>query len=545
MKKNKILIQLLVFLLSIFLLYFTGLNNHGLWTPDEPRVAEIGREMAERGNFYIPELNRRPFLEQPPLYYASLGLIFKIAGYASEGLARIPSAIYGLAGALATFLIANTLFGMRTGIISVFIISTAFEYLRVSHWVIVDSALACFIFFAMWFFIKAYLGNEMNKKTLFYMLFYVFCTLAFLVKGLVGIAVPAMAVITFFIVHKNIKEITRMHLWAGLLLFFLSIFLWAICLYTYGGVEFLKIFFIENNLLRFFSGGTSGHHRPFYYYFTEFPSGFMPWSIFIIPSFLYVFSKDSAHDKKGIIFLVCWFISGFVLFSCASTKRILYTLPLFAPISIIIAVFIDHVTESLRIKVIYRVFLWLYGILYLITGALFLPAVLYLKRLPGISTDKINLFYAAFFSVVVLILAVCAMIMLKKEKIKQFFFLSWGALSLFLLFALIYIAPEIDRYKSLKPFAVKVMEYVPAHETIYSYKPDETIRGFIPFYTGRYIIEIHDRDGLKSLKQKDKTIYMVIRDKDDELKRDLIDEGFTEVINYTMGTDRALCLLKK
>ncbi|HPP06396.1 MAG TPA: glycosyltransferase family 39 protein [Syntrophorhabdaceae bacterium] len=542
---NKNLIQLGAFVLSICLIFFSGLNNHGLWTPDEPRVAEIGREMAESGNFFIPQLNKRPFLEQPPLYYASLAGVFKIAGYASDGLARLPSAIYGLGGVLATFLLAYTLFGINAGIISAFIISTAFEYLRVSHWVIVDSALFCFTFFAMWFFIKAYLGNEKHKKMLCYILFYVFCILSFFVKGLVGIGVPIVATLTFLILDKNIKEMKRMHILVGLLLFSLSLFLWGICLFRHGGEEYLKIFFIDNNLLRFFPGGTSGHHRPFYYYLTEFPAGFMPWSIFIIPAFFYVFSKDMCHDRKRTLFLMCWFFSGFILFSLASTKRILYLLPIFAPISIIIALFIDFASNAQTLKGIYRAFLWTYGFMYLLIGLLFLPAVLYAKTQYSTIINTEVTVYTFAISAILVILSVSALIMLWKNKIRHFFFLTMGALFVFLMFALIFVAPKIDVYKNLKPFAEKIKECIPEQASIYGYKPDETIRGFIPFYTGRYLTEIHDRVGLKSLKEKEDTIYIVIRDKDDKFKQELIEEGFREVFSHSMGMERTSSLFKK
>ncbi|MCX7966610.1 MAG: glycosyltransferase family 39 protein [Syntrophorhabdaceae bacterium] len=532
---------MLVLFISIF---FTGLNNHSLWTPDEPRVAEIGREMAERGNFLIPELNKKPFLEHPPLYYASLAVVFKIAKKATDGLARIPSAIYGMAGALATFLMGYTLFGLNIGLFSAFIVSTSFEYLRVSHWVIVDSGLACFVFFAMWSYIRAYFSNEKERKSLFYILFYVFCILAFFVKGFIGIAIPAVTILSFLILDRNIRELARMHLWLGLLIFFMSLFLWALCLYHYGGMEYLKVFFLDNNLLRFLPGGTSGHQRPFYYYLTEFPAGFIPWSILIIPAFFYVFSKDISHDKKKILFLMCWFISGFILLSLSATKRILYMLPIFAPISIIIALFIEYVTESSHLKMIYKIFLWLYGGLYVIMGVSFLPTALYAIKTYEIDMENIKLVFTAFISLIVVTTGVLALTRLKKYKNNSFFYLTGLSLYIILVFALIYIPPEVDRYKSLKPFAVKVSESVPEHIPIYSYKPDETIRGFIPFYTGRYLIEVHERNDLKSIKKTVNTIYIAIRDKDNELKNQLMEEGFVEVLYFPMGMDRSLYLFK-
>ncbi len=541
MRFIKILFLIIVFV-SIFLL---GLNNHGLWTPDEPRVAEIGREMAERGNFFIPELNKRPFLEQPPLYYASMAILFRLAGKAEESLARLPSAIYGMAGVFATFLLGYTLFGMTTGIISAFIISTSFEYFRVSHWAIVDSALSCFIFFAMFFFIKGYSIGDKRKKSLHYLLFYVFCTLAFFVKGFIGIGIPAVAVLSFLILDKNIKEITKMQLWIGLLLFLISLFLWAICLYNYGGMEYIRVFFIDNNLLRFLPGGKSGHHRPFYYYFTEFPAGFMPWSIFLIPTFFYVFSKNAHHDRKGLLFLLCWFISGFVLFSLSATKRILYLLPLFAPISILTSAFIEYIINSWPVKGLYRIFLWIYGFMYLLMGIMFLPMVKYISKIYPIALDSKEFVFSIIISICLIVLSLICLKKLLQHKIKQYFYLVGGCLYGILLFALLIGTPFVDQYKNFKPFAEKIINYIPKDSSIYAYKPDETIRGFIPFYTKRYLEEIHDRTGLFSLMEKKETVYIVIRDKDNKLKKELLNEGFIEVMDFTKGSESSLSLFKR
>ena len=123
-------IILLIVLLPLFCL---GIGNHGLWTADEPRVAEIGREMALTGNWVVPTLNQRPFLEEPPLYYASIAAMFRIFGGVSDRVARVPSVIYSLAGCIALFFLATFLFTPRAGFLSSLVLATGFEYFRVAH----------------------------------------------------------------------------------------------------------------------------------------------------------------------------------------------------------------------------------------------------------------------------------------------------------------------------------------------------------------------------------------------------------------------------
>jgi 4-amino-4-deoxy-L-arabinose transferase-like glycosyltransferase len=163
-----------------------GLSNHGLWSADEPRVAEIGREMALTGNWAVPMLDQKPFLEEPPLYYASLAAVFRAAGNATDRIVRIPSALFALGGVIALFFLDTMLFGPRIGFVGALILATGAEYFRVAHWVIVDSALACFIITALTLFMAGYLAESKGKKLLFYVLCYVSCGFAFYVKGFIG-----------------------------------------------------------------------------------------------------------------------------------------------------------------------------------------------------------------------------------------------------------------------------------------------------------------------------------------------------------------------
>ena len=105
-QKTHVIKHLILLLIVVVPLFSLGLSNHGLWSADEPRVAEIGREMALTGNWAVPTLNQRPFLEEPPLYYASLALAFKAFGI-SDKVARIPSAFFAFAAILVIFFMAN------------------------------------------------------------------------------------------------------------------------------------------------------------------------------------------------------------------------------------------------------------------------------------------------------------------------------------------------------------------------------------------------------------------------------------------------------
>ena len=162
-QKTQTIKHLILLFIVVVPLFSLGLSNHGLWSADEPRVAEIGREMALTGNWAVPTLNQRPFLEEPPLYYASLAIAFKAFGI-SDTVARIPSAFFAFAAVLVIFFMANLFFGPRVALLSGLILATTGEYFRVAHWVVVDSALTFFVLGALYFFYQGISYRNQQKK---------------------------------------------------------------------------------------------------------------------------------------------------------------------------------------------------------------------------------------------------------------------------------------------------------------------------------------------------------------------------------------------
>ena len=244
--------HLVIFFAVAAPLFSLGISNHGVWFASEPRVAEIGREMSATGNWAVPTLNQRPFLEEPPLYYGFLALAFKAFEGAADSVARIPSALFAFAGLPALFFFANFLFGPRIALISALVLATTGEYFRIAHWVIVDGALTFFVICAMGCFITGYLARSNRTKTLCYTLLYVSCTLAFYVKGFIGIVIPGLTALVFLAFERNLKELVKMRLWLGMFIFLVLAFPWFNALWRQGGAEHLRVFLVYNHLQRFF-----------------------------------------------------------------------------------------------------------------------------------------------------------------------------------------------------------------------------------------------------------------------------------------------------
>lgn len=111
------------------------------------------------------------------------------------------------------------------------------------------------------------------------------------------------------------------------------------------------------------------------------------------------------------------------------------------------------------------------------------------------------------------------------------------------LFCLIVAIPLADRHKSFVPFCNQISALVPAEELLYGYQADETLRGAVPFYTGRYMEEIETVGQVEEIIKKEKSVYIVTRDSHSKAEKELLSTGKVSLLHrQEMGTDRSLLI---
>ncbi len=101
----------LLFALLIVFVYFFGLTLP-LLGPDEPRYAQVAREMYLRGDWITPTLGGFDWFEKPALLYWLEIASYKIFGV-SEFAARFGSAVFGLGTIACLWILGKSVSGFR------------------------------------------------------------------------------------------------------------------------------------------------------------------------------------------------------------------------------------------------------------------------------------------------------------------------------------------------------------------------------------------------------------------------------------------------
>ncbi|HSQ14876.1 MAG TPA: phospholipid carrier-dependent glycosyltransferase, partial [Candidatus Binatia bacterium] len=322
---------IVLFFLSVAVIYYAGLGTIPLLEPDEGRYAEIPREMLARGDFVTPHLNGVVYLEKPPLFYWGNAASFALFGE-SEFSARLFTATVSIAGVLLTYWMGAVLAGPRAGLFSAMVLSTSLYHYIIGRINTLDMTLAVAMIVAI-FPAFLYLSGKRESRR-FLLLSYAGAALAFLAKGLVGIVFPAAILVLWLLLSRRHREIGKAISLPGLALF-LAIALPWVLLVQRANTDFLWFFFVREHLLRF-TTKMHHHYEPFWFFLPIVVGGLLPWLAFARRAVRAAWdARETYLPPEDRRFLFCWILFVFLFFSFSSSKLATYAAPLFPPLAVL------------------------------------------------------------------------------------------------------------------------------------------------------------------------------------------------------------------
>jgi 4-amino-4-deoxy-L-arabinose transferase-like glycosyltransferase len=334
-------LPLLVALAAV--LFLGNLGGYDLWPPDEPRFAQVAREMMESGDYLAPRVNGQPYKEKPPLYFWMVAAVSAPVGDVTELTARLPSALAGIITLLLTYLLARELYGVRIAFWSGMILVTTQRFWWQARFGQLDMVLTAWVMGSLlcfWCWHK--------KRTGGYLIGFYLCMAAgVLTKGPPAALFPVLTVFAFYWKRKEARK--QLHLLTGLSVVLALVAIWLIPARmaisvetTVNTGETITSNLFRQTVGRFFLGVS--HANPPWYYLKNLPVDLLPWSFFSPWTLSWVWTRRKEGEETR--FLLSWIVPAFLFFSVCVGKRALYLLPLYPAFSIFFARSVLDLMES-------------------------------------------------------------------------------------------------------------------------------------------------------------------------------------------------------
>jgi 4-amino-4-deoxy-L-arabinose transferase-like glycosyltransferase len=330
-------VYLLLFAI-IIAFYLYGLGKLPLLGPDEPRYAQVAREMFLTGDLITPTLGHHTWFEKPALLYWMIAGSFGIFGV-NEWAARFGPALCGLLTIAALLSVGREIdreeprgFAFWCVVVSASCLGLIVFSRAASFDVVITMtttwSLACFLL------------HELRNKRRFLFGFYVFVGVSLLAKGLVGIVIPFGVVGLYYLLRRAwpSRSVLLSFFWGMPLALAVSA-IWYGPVIARHGWTFIDEFFVQHHFARYMSNKYH-HPQPIYFYPVIILMLALPWTPHLIVALAKVRGwKWRGDDRLSIVrvFALAWLLLPIIFFSFSGSKLPGYVLPVIPAVALLVS----------------------------------------------------------------------------------------------------------------------------------------------------------------------------------------------------------------
>ena len=324
-----------VLLIGAGILVLLGsLGSRELWT-HENRWGVIVQEMIRSGDYFHPYLLGEEYYDKPLPSYWLMAASSRLIGGVIEFSLRLPGALAGLFTVWCAYRLGRRLLGRPAGLLTGWILLTSFFFV---FWCRVASSdilnVAGTIAALAWFFEK-----RDRPGFLFHAVFYSILAATCLMKGLIGAAIPfiALAPFPFFFERgawrAHLRPRALLGIVPALAIYLIPFFLSS----AFGGDDFKQSglwMVFKENVLRYFQ--PFDHEGSVFTYFGYLPLYLAPWAV-VLPFAIW---RSAARWKElavGERWIAVASLAIFAFLTASGSRRGYYILPLLPLVAILLA----------------------------------------------------------------------------------------------------------------------------------------------------------------------------------------------------------------
>jgi 4-amino-4-deoxy-L-arabinose transferase-like glycosyltransferase len=343
--------------------YFTRLGASSLWDANEAFYAETPREMLESGDLVSPSFNYQPRFNKPPLCYWVVAALYKIFGV-SATWERLAMALAAMIMIWAAFTLGRLLYSTEAGLYAALALAVAPRFLMFSRRIMIDVYVAMLMAAALAFFALAEARPAERKRYL--ILMYVAVGLGVMTKGPVAAALPALAIVIYLTLHRELRRWREMMLPLGALILAAIVSPWYLAIYEQHGWHYITTFLLKDNLSRY-TQPVWGPRRSVFFYLPVVLGDMFPWSLFLIAALVLAArgwlrtstligrrnrppvedkarpnANEAVHATGARLRRLCWVWVAVIVvfFSLSQNKEDLYILPVYPAVAALVGAFL-------------------------------------------------------------------------------------------------------------------------------------------------------------------------------------------------------------
>ena len=494
--------------------YFLRLGASSLWDANEAFYAETPREMIASGDLVNPTFNFRPRLNKPPLSYWIVVPFYKLLGE-SEAVERLVIALGAMIMIATAYGLGRAMHSNEAGLLAALCLAIAPRFLMFSRRIMIDVYVSMFMALALLLFVLA--EKRPEKRRLYLTLMYASAGLGVLTKGPVAVFLPAVVLIVYLIIHRQLQRLREMMLPVGLLIVALLVLPWYLAIYVQHGWTLIGSFILRDNLSRF-AEQAWGPRRGFFFYVPVVFGDIFPWSLFLIPLIWFAIRKlwsaqgdelrveNTARESRLSLLLVVWVAVIIGFFSLSKSKEDLYILPAVPAIAALIggglARFIR--SEGARSQGVMRWMLFLLALITASTGAL----ILYLFAGDAQPYKLASAGLIGAFAIVGGLAGASGALLNKTRMAVITTAVTMIACNFVFVLATL---PDFERYKPVRPLCEVVESEAGSGAMIGYYR---TAYPSMVFYLRRPIFEYYDPDEIEAAFSSGKEVFCVLTESD-------------------------------
>jgi 4-amino-4-deoxy-L-arabinose transferase-like glycosyltransferase len=513
---------LLVATLFAFIAAFAGIHAHGLWSPDEPREAEMSREMLLDGFTALPTLGREPFLEKPPLFFWMAAASYKAFGV-NETAERLPAALCCALATLFAYAIVRHTSGRRAALVAAVLAASFSTFWSVGHRGVNDVVLGAAVAGGHALVVRARAMAERGQGLLCGLGAGFACGVAFMAKGFVGPALIAGPATLAWLALRDWTVMKRVWIWFAL---FSGLFVaafgvpWAVALSKHPGGWQNAYDCTLGQMIGRVRGDTAvgAHSHKVWFYFVSGWGSVLPWVV-LLPAVVVSPIGRRRSARRPLLDAGLLFLAGVVLLSIPSGKRNTYLFPLLPVAAALPADWLARLRPGEKFgRNWLRLMVGLGGIgglaiagfaVAFAQGHAIAPKFVRLATPDHATTCWVTAGTALLLGIWALRLFLrLGVVARARAAVREV--VAFVAVGLIASHAV--GRPFLDPMNALQPAIRKIVATIPAGEPIVGYNASETLRAMVPFYGGRWLIRIQTADVIGELKGLGARHLVIIND---------------------------------